>query len=287
MTYICKYPFLTFPKMMKTIGFFSKLRCYKYYKEQKQQQQQAKLEQQMIAAADAVISDNEWAVSPFLSNENAQKFHFIRLPIKKQFQQEQWRQEAAKENTLFCIAGRSGLKGIHQVIEAAHQLKEDIPDFRILIPGNISSKKPAFLFEPPYLEYLRALIRTYGLEKNIRFLGQLSTEGMISYMKEARVFLMPSAIENESSTLREAMFLGMPVITGYAGDIFETVSHGENGLIYRFEEHEMLAFFVRKLLKAPSYAAQLGENGGASIRKLYENHNYGKSLLEVYDTVKR
>lgn len=287
MTYISKYPYLTFPKMMKTIGFFSKIRCCKYYKEQKLQRQQAKLEQQMIAAADAVISDNEWAVSPFILDENVHKFHFIRLPIKKQFQKERWTQETAKENTLFCIAGRSGLKGIHQVLEAAKQLKVEFPNLNILIPGNISSRKPSFLFEPPYLEYLREMIQSYGLEKNVRFLGQLSTGEMIAYMKEAKVFLMPSAIENESSTLREAMFLGMPVVTGYAGDIYETVSHGENGLIYRFEEHEMLAFFVKKLLKDSAYAARLGANGSASIGKLYENHNYGKSLLEVYHTVTR
>ncbi len=287
MTYISKYPYLNLPEMKQHIGFFSKIRCYKYRKEQKLQLCQAKLEAKMISNADAVIADNEWAVAPFLNQQNESKFHFIRLPIKKQFQTERWENSLASENTVFCIAGRSGLKGIHQVLKAARLLKEEFPSLRVLIPGNITARRPSFLFEPPYLEYLRNLIQEYQLEKNITFLGQLTTDEMIVYMKEAKVFLMPSAIENESSTLREAMFLGMPVVTSCVGDIFEMVIHGENGLMYRFEEYEMLAYDVRKLLKSSEIAVELGKNAREHIVSQYENHHYGKQLLEVYQMQKR
>lgn len=287
MSYISRYPYHCFQKMKQNIGFFSKIKCIKYQIEQRKLRQQAILEQQMIADADGIIADNEWAISPFLSKETADKFHFIKLPIKQQFQNTSWVQENAQEHTLFCIAGRSGLKGIHQVVEAANLLKQDFPNLKILIPGNISSKKPAFVFAPPYVEYLKNLIASYRLEENIQFLGQLSTPEMISYMKQAKIFIMPSAIENESSTLREAMFLGMPVITSCVGDIFETVVHGENGLLYRFEEFEMLSYFIRKLLEDPQRAAHLGQNAASSMRDIYSDGPYGAALMEVYRKVTR
>lgn len=286
MSYISKYSCLYFPEMGKYIGFISKLRCLKYKKEQKLQYAQAKMEQQMIAEADAVIADNEWAISPFASASNADKFHFIRLPIKKQFQKEQWVQAEAEKNTVFCIAGRSGLKGIHQVVKAVSLLKKDYPDISVLIPGNISSRNPSFLFEPPYLEYLRNLIRELGLEDNVQFLGQLTTDEMIHHMKRSQIFLMPSAIENESSTMREAMFLGMPIITSCVGDIYEMVSHGTNGLMYRFEEYEMLAYHIRDMLKHPETAALYGITARENIISTYQNQAYGTDLSQVYCTVR-
>lgn len=282
MTYISKYPYLNLSEMKKKISLPSKLRCYKYYREQVLQEQQAQMERQMIADADGIIADNEWAVAPFLNRQNEKKFHFIRLPIKTQFQNEQWHFSETVGNSLFCIAGRSGLKGIHQVVKAVSLLKKDIPDIQVLIPGNISSRKPGFLFEPPYLEYLRNLICEYELEENVRFLGQLTTEDMIRYMKQAKVFLMPSAIENESSTLREAMFLGMPVITSCVGDIYEVIYHEKNGLMYRFEEYEMLAHHIRDLLETPEKAEALGKQARQDIFSYYENQIYGEQLSEVY-----
>ncbi len=287
MTYIAKYPYLNLPEMKKKIGVFSKLRCYKYQKEQALQELQAQLEQMMIAEADGVIADNEWAISPFINHQNVSKFHFIRLPIKKQFRTEQWKSADAAENTLFCIAGRSALKGIHQVIKAVLLLKQDIPDIRVLIPGNIKSRKPAFLFEPPYLEYLRNVVAEYHLEDNIQFLGQLTTDEMISYMKQAKVFVMPSAIENESSTLREAMFLGMPVVTSCVGDIYEVIRPGKNGRMYRFEEYEMMAYHIRELLLNPDEAETIGNQARETMVSLYQNQTYATQLSEVYRIYRR
>lgn len=287
MTYISKYPYLDLHEMKKKISLVSKLKCYKYIREQVLQKRQAHMEKTIITEADGVIADNEWAVAPFINEQNASKFHFIRLPIKKQFQAEKWNYADVRENTLFCIAGRSGLKGIHQLVKAVHLLKQDFPDIRVLIPGNISNRKPDFLFKPPYMEYLRNLIREYGLEENVCFLGQLTTEDMIAYMKTAKVFVMPSAIENESSTLREAMFLGMPIITSCVGDIHEVISHGENGLMYRFEEYEMLAYHIRYLLKYPEKSTFMADKAREHISLLYENQIYGVHLFRVYQTLKR
>ena len=172
---------------------------------------------------------------------------------------------------------------------------EDVKIQRVLpeeLVIKISECKPAVTVEREE-EYIllsdegRMLEKESDLPDDYPRIVGLNTEEMISYMRQAKVFVMPSAIENESSTLREAMFLGMPVVSSFAGDIYETVVHGENGFVYRFEEPEMLAYFTRMLLNSPKLSIQLGAKAGESIRNLYADYNYGKSLLEVYHARKR
>ena len=45
----------------------------------------------------------------------------------------------------------------------------------------------------------------------------------------------------------EAQLLGVPVIASYVGGVPDMVTHGETGLLYRFEEVEMLAEGIRNL----------------------------------------
>lgn len=48
-------------------------------------------------------------------------------------------------------------------------------------------------------------------------------------MLESNAFIMMSCIENHSSTLREAMYLGVPCISSAISSVPEFVTHGKNG----------------------------------------------------------
>ena len=56
-------------------------------------------------------------------------------------------------------------------------------------------------------------------------------------METANVFVMPSSIENHSSTLIEAMIVGVPCVASDVGGISELITHGKTGFLYRFEEY--------------------------------------------------
>ncbi len=211
--------------------------------------------------------------------------YFDKLPMRKVFFEKSCNLDEAKQHSLFCLAGRTAYKGLHQAIEAIALLKEEFPDILLRIPGSIASRKPAWLFEPTYITYLKKLIEKYGLEQNVEFLGALSSDEMAEYMVKSHVFVMPSVIENESATLREAMTLGMPVVTSFAGDVYETVVHKENGLLYRYEEYELLAYHIRNLFLNSDFAVSIGKNASEFIKREYADQNYGKTLTDIYRKV--
>lgn len=284
---ISKYPNgnLSFSDMAKKLDLVSALKLQKYKKDIRFMKKQAELELDMIQSAAAIFSDNEWAIMQYKMKIPTLKVYYDRLPIRQAFFDNRWKMENAKPYTLFCLAGRTAYKGIHQAIEAVHLLKEEFPDILLKIPGNISSKTPKWLFEPSYITYLNRLISEYGLEQNVVFLGQLTQEEMVQEMLSAQMFVMPSVIENESATLREAMLLGMPVISSFAGDIYETVVHGRNGFLYRYEEYELLAYFIKKLFLNPELAEKMGECATLDIKEKYQNENYGETLMKIYREV--
>lgn len=284
---ISKYPngHLPVRKMKQELSFFDGLKANKYNKDSRFMEKQAELELLMISKSAAIFSDNEWSVMQYQMKMPKLPVYFDKLPIRQVFFDNRWKLDDAKKHSLFCLAGRTAYKGIHQVIEAMALLKEEYPDILLRIPGSIASRKPRWLFEPTYITYLKKLVQKYGLENNVEFLGALSSEEMAEYMVKSHVFVMPSVIENESATLREAMTLGMPVVSAFAGDIYETVVHKKNGLLYRYEEYELLAYHIKTLFSDAELAVSLGTNASAFIKKAYENQNYGKTLIQIYQKV--
>ena len=81
----------------------------------------------------------------------------------------------------------------------------------------------------------------------MQFTGSLREDQMIAEYLNAHLFICPSSIENSPNSLGEAQLLGVPVIASYVGGVPDMVTHGETGLLYRFEEVEMLAEGIRNL----------------------------------------
>ena len=284
---ISKYPNGNLPvrKMKKELLFFDRLKANKYNKDSRFMEKQAEMELKMIQESAGIFSDNEWAVMQYHMKLSDVPVYFDQLPIRKVFFENTWKLDEAIPHSLFCLAGRTAYKGLHQAIEAVALLKEEFPDLLLRIPGSIASRNPKWLFEPTYITYLRKLIEKYGLEKNVEFLGALTSEQMAEYMLQSQVFIMPSVIENESATLREAMTMGMPVVSAFAGDIYEVVVHGETGFLYRYEEYEQLAYFIKTLFNDTKFAVEMGQKASQFLKEKYANHDYGKILCDIYAKV--
>ena len=127
-----------------------------------------------------------------------------------------------------------------------------------------------------YTKYIEKLINELGIEENIVWLGALPQDKLAEQYAKARVFVLCSAIENHSSSLKEAMMVGTPSVASIVGGVPEYVTHGENGFLYRFEEYDILASYVSKLFEDDALANKISENARKSIRELHgEKDIYG------------
>src|SRR5690606_3430119 len=116
----------------------------------------------------------------------------------------------------------------------------------------------------------------------IQFLGMLSEEQMIVEYQKAHVFICPSSIENSPNSIGEAQIIGTPVISSYVGGVPDMVEHGLTGLLYRFEEVEMLAMHIKSIFENDEKALQLSKYGIAAAEKRHNMETILHDTLEAY-----
>jgi glycosyltransferase involved in cell wall biosynthesis len=235
-----------------------------------------------------VIVENNWCACHCKKIYRQCNIHQCELNIREEFFKHQWSSETVEPFTIMCNAAGYPIKGLHVLLKALSHVVPRFPGARLLIPGEDSPFNKSFLArikENGYTKFIRKLIRDLGLEQQVIFLGRLSSEEMARRMALTNVFVVPSSIENHSSTLIEAMIVGAPCVASYVGGIPEYLTHQENGLLYRFEEYELLADHICRLFSDREYAARLGRRAGLSMRNARSPGNLMEKLISIYHDV--
>jgi glycosyltransferase involved in cell wall biosynthesis len=242
-------------------------------------------EAEMLRMAGNAIVENEWcelhckAIAPGIT------VYKSKLNIKKEFFSQEWSGNKMQPHTIMSNAAGYPIKGLHILLKALSIVLKTYPDTKLLIPGEKSPFEKSFLERLRINGYTKFIIKTiekYNLRSHIHFLDRLTTLQMATQMAKSNVFVMPSSIENHSSTLIEAMIVGTPCVSSYVGGIPEYLFHNVNGLLYRFEEHEILAAHIIKIFNSNSYANLLGSNAKKTMRDSRNSVNLKEELLEIY-----
>ena len=143
-------------------------------------------------------------------------------------------------------------KGVQFLIRALAQLKR-LPDGReVWIAG-----------DGPHLPRLRGLAAELGV--TVRFLGQLPRAELIALYPTAKIFVLPSLIENFPVVLLEALAAGCAVITSNASGCREVV--GDAGVTVPPEDPEALAKELSALLADEARIAWLGSLGRRRVER--------------------
>lgn len=243
------------------------------------------LEQRAIQSAENIITDNDFTRAYCKSFAPSTTFYNHFLAPADIFYDIEWDINRCKKNTIFTIFGIDKTKGLPQLLKALNIVRNTIPDVRLMIPGpfNIDSngkldRKRCLPFERWCANY----IDRNRLTDNVVFLGKLDRERMASNYREASCFVSPSGMEVHSSSVREAMAVGMPVISSLCGSVAEYIVHGQNGLIYRFEEEEVLAYYIIRILSDRSFAQKIGRQAKLKMNELKSCDDMNKPLSEIY-----
>jgi len=248
----------------------------------------AKLEKQIIEKSGNIISENVWCNAHCKAIAPKVKTHYCKLSIRKEFLNYKWNLSGMENYTIMSNASGYPLKGLHILLKSLKIVAEKYPMVMLRVPGpsmikdnNLKSQ----LKQTGYARFIEHMIKEYKLENNIEFLGVLSPEQMGQYMKKTNVFVVPSALENHSSTLKEAMIVGTPCISSYVGGVPEYVKHGENGFLYRFEEYELLAEYICMLFQDKELAIKLSRNGCETITRNHKSDNIYENIRAIYSEV--
>ena len=77
----------------------------------------------------------------------------------------------------------------------------------------------------------------------------------------------------------------MPCISSYVGGVPEYVKHGENGLLYRFEEYEVLAGWIERLFEDSNLAESLSYNARRSMEQLHDHKQLADKIIKIYEAI--
>jgi glycosyltransferase involved in cell wall biosynthesis len=193
--------------------------------------------------------------------------------------------ESAEPHSVICTASGYPLKGLHMVLRAVALLKKEYSDIKLYVPGSkmISDGSVQWLLRKRgYTKYIEQLIKELKIEENIIWLGQLSQEQLAKQYAKTGAFVLSSSIENHSSSLKEAMMVGVPSIASAVGGIPEYVRHGENGFLYRFEEYEIMAGYIKKLFDDDKLAEKLSEAGRQDMIRLHGGTDVFETMRDIY-----
>jgi glycosyltransferase involved in cell wall biosynthesis len=246
-------------------------------------------ETKMIRQSKNVIVENNWCAAHCLAVESKCRVFRSKLPIREEFFRAKWVPEQMIPHTIMCNTSGYPIKGLHVLLRALSLIVQEFPDAVLKIPGISFLPRQGFLGRfrgQGYARLIKRLIDVLGLQKNIKFLGLIPTsEGVASEMASSNVFVMPSSIENHSSTLIEAMIVGVPCVASDVGGVGELIEHGETGFLYRFEEYELLAQHVCRLFREQSLACRIGTCAREVMRTQRASGGVKDEFLSIYQSI--
>jgi len=182
-----------------------------------------------------------------------------------------------KSTQLLSIARLTEKKGIEYAVRAVAHLVEAERAVSYWIVG-----------EGPLLTRLESLIDELGVGEQVQLLGWRNHDEVVSLLEGAHMLIAPSvtAVDGDEegipNAVKEAMAMGMPVVSTHHGGIPELIEDGVSGLLVPERDVEALAERLCYLVDHPERWAALGKAGRERIKSEFDIHRLNDELAGLY-----
>ncbi len=135
---------------------------------------------------------------------------------------------------------------------------------------------------------LECLIEDLGIEKQVQLLGWRNQDEVIQLFQTMHILVAPSITatngdqEGIPNVVKEAMALGLPVISTLHGGIPELVEDGVSGFLVKERDVDSLADRLSYLVDHPETWSKMGSEGRACIEKSYDMNKLNDQLVDLY-----
>jgi len=241
---------------------------------------------EILNMVSAAIVESDWCEDQIRGIAPRCVCYRSNLPIKQVFGERTWRFEEIEPYTIFTNAGSMPLKGHHILFEALGVVKKSFPDVKLYVPGvplNLKTNGRNFCTSG-YSYLLASLIKKNNLQDNVCYVGLLSDVQMADFLSKVHLYVMPSCVENHSTSLIEAQFVGTPCVSSFVGGVSSIVKDGINALIYNYHDSFSLAGHIRRIFESEELAR--GLSIGAKEYSLSRKCNIGEDLINIYNAIK-
>jgi len=164
-------------------------------------------------------------------------------------------------------------KGQRYLIDAAHQVVQEIPDARFVILG-----------EGELREHLEKQVHDHHLEKHVLLPG-FRTD-VLGCLKGFDLFVMSSVTEGLGTSLLDAMACRRAIVATTAGGIPEIVEDGVNGLLVPPRDARALSAAIVRALPDAALRGRLGDAGFARVTERFSVEKMVAATARVYERLR-
>lgn len=200
------------------------------------------------------------------------------FPVTETYESAEYLISHKKKNSLLWVGRMIDWKHPEAALTVAESLKKDGIEFELNMIGNGEMER-----------YLKELIRSRGLEQQVRLLGSMPPESVRNYMGKADIYLFTSdRQEGWGAVLNEAMSSACAVVAcREIGSVPFLLKSGENGLIYDKHGANSLYDNVKCLIQDEKRRKRLQKNAYYTIKDVWNADAATERLLCLIDCIQK
>ncbi|MBD2336545.1 colanic acid biosynthesis glycosyltransferase WcaL [Calothrix sp. FACHB-156] len=168
-------------------------------------------------------------------------------------------------------------KGIEYAIRAVAKIAEIHPHIEYKIIGDGELK-----------QHFEQLIAELNIGHIVKLLGWKQQKEIVEILDNAHIFIAPSVTAADGNqdapvnTLKEAMAMGLPVISTVHGGIPELVADGVSGFLVPERDADAIASKLSYLIEHPQLWVKMGKAGRACVEEKYDMNKLNDELVAIY-----
>lgn len=181
---------------------------------------------------------------------------------------------------VFCLSRIDSNKGHDLLLNAFDLVRREISDIQLVIGGGSSKPQKR---ELEVLATMKGIIDEKDMRDRVWIIGYVPDELLVSYYRQAKMFVLPSVFEPFGMTALEAMACGVPVVASKFGGIRNVISSGDNGLLVDPQNVQEFAGAMVALLKDRELSERLGDEGCKAIHREYSWEAIARKHIAFYE----
>lgn len=207
------------------------------------------------------------------------RIHVVRLGIKLDGHGDHNSSLEPVPFTIGYLARICPEKGLHILIDAFHQLTEQVgkKNVKLKVAGYLSKR------DEVYFQHICKQIESWGLTDRFDYWGEVDREEKIAFLNSIHIMSMPTPYkEPKGLSLLEAMANGVPVVQPRHGTFPELIKQTGGGILVEPDSSEALASGLLRMMNDIEGREELGKKGKEAVHQNFSDTKMAEATLDVY-----
>lgn len=218
--------------------------------------------------ADRLLVNSEYVKSSFIKEGYPEeKITVVQWGVNQEFDGAKQSYTKSERIKLIFTGGFGSRKGATLIIKALEILIKQNVSFSLDVVGSVMSDitLPEWIHDHP----------------SVTFHGHLPQSQMKPLLEKSDIYIFPSYTEGSAQSVKEAMAIGLPVITTRQSGA--PISHKENGILIEDDNIDELANAIIYLGNDIALQEKLGRSAAQTIKQDHTWENFARKTMEVYE----